>query len=309
MYHKPVLYTEVMNSLITSPGGLYLDCTLGGGGHSAGILERLNQDGRLLALDWDADADRLGGGSKLSADERFTLLRMNFGDMKQLPSEWTGFQGILMDLGLSSHQIDTPERGFAFMKPGPLDMRMDVRREGSAADYLASRTEEEISKALFEFGELKQARRLAKALCEYRQSACIDRTEILTEIVEAQFGSRGSYKILAKVFQALRIVVNHEMENLDQGLEEAFARLVPGGRLAVIAYHSLEDRRVKRRFRAWSGLDAPSHPRGYFLADETSPLAYLPVRKAVKPSKEEEASNPRARSARLRVLVKGDKND
>jgi 16S rRNA (cytosine1402-N4)-methyltransferase len=305
MYHEPVLAREVVERLVTSPGGLYLDGTLGGGGHSRAILERLDENGRLLALDWDEDAhaNQEGDRAVLGRDSRVSLLRMGFGELDRLPAPWDAcrFQGVLLDLGLSSHQVDTPERGFAYLHDGPLDMRMDRRRERSAADLLAELDERELADLLFRFGELSEARRLARLLVLARAEAPLDSTGRLRQVIEARLGTRGSFALLSRIFQALRIAVNDEMGQLERGLDGAFERLTPGGRLAVITYHSLEDRQVKSRFRQWAGED--EKPRSRHLPARELPVrARLLERRGLVPTTDECERNPRSRSARLRVL-------
>lgn len=305
MYHEPVLAREVVDRLVTFPGGLYLDGTLGGGGHSRAILERLDADGRLLALDWDEDAhaNQEGERAVLGRDSRVSLLRLGFGDLDRLPAPWDTcrFQGVLLDLGLSSHQVDTPDRGFAYLHDGPLDMRMDRRLERSAADLLAELDERELADLFFRYGELPEARKLARLLVQARAEGALDTTGRLRQVVEGRFGTRGSFSLLSRLFQALRIAVNDELGQLERGLEGAFQRLAPGGRLAVITYHSLEDRRVKASFRLWAGED--DRPRSRHLPVRELPVrARLLERRGLVPGAEECARNPRSRSARLRVL-------
>lgn len=305
MYHEPVMAREVVDRLVTSPGGLYLDGTLGGGGHSRAILERLDGNGRLLALDWDGDAhlNQEGERGVLARDGRATLVRMGFGELDRLPAPWDAarFTGILLDLGLSSHQVDTPARGFAYLHDGPLDMRMDNRRTRTAADLLAELDERELADLFRRLGELPEARRLAHLLVEARATAPLDSTGRLRRVVEERMGTRGSFALLSRLFQALRMAVNDELGQLERGLEESFARLASGGRLAVITYHSLEDREVKTRYRRWAGEDEA--PRSRHLPARDLPVrARLLDRRGVTPTEEELARNPRSRSARLRVL-------
>lgn len=305
MYHEPVLAREVVERLVTSPGGLYLDGTLGGGGHSRAILDELDEMGRLLALDWDEDAhaNQEGERAVLGRDSRVTMLRMGFGELDRLPAPWDAcrFQGVLLDLGLSSHQIDTAERGFAYLHDGPLDMRMDRRLERNAADLLAELDERELAELFFRLGEMPEARRVARLLVEARAQAPVDTTGRLRRVVEARLGTRGSFALLSKLFQALRMAVNDELGQLERGLDAAFERLAPGGRLAVITYHSLEDRRVKSRFRGWAGVD--DQPRSRHLPATPPPVrGNLLERRGLTPSADECARNPRSRSARLRLI-------
>lgn len=306
MYHEPVMLSEVLDCLVASPGGLYLDGTLGGGGHAAALLERLGPDGRLVALDWDDEAHELGGAARLAGDPRVSVHRLNFADMDTLPEDLLrqGFEGILMDLGLSSRHVDAAARGFSFRQDGPLDMRMDRRSGASAADLLREVGEARLGGWLREFGETRSWRRIAAAIVRARAVAPIETTGRLSEVVEGEIGARGSYKTLSQVFQALRIVVNGELENLDRGLDAALGLLKPGGTLAVITYHSLEDRMVKRRFRHWAGEDAPATNRHLPAAAAPPRLVDLPHRGGLTPAADELERNPRSRSARLRLARK-----
>jgi len=309
MYHDPVLAREVAQRLVTSPGGLYLDCTLGGGGHSRLILESLDATGRLLALDWDEDAHthQQGVDQVLCRDARVTLLRQSFGDLDRLPAPWAEarFHGILMDLGLSSHQIDTPGRGFSYLHDGPLDMRMDRRVGLGAGELIDQLDEAALGRLLRVHGEVAPWRRLAQLMKAERAAGRLDSTVHVRELVEKTWGPKGSYAMLSRIFQALRIAVNGELDALEKGLDEAFRRLVPGGRLAVITYHSLEDRHVKSRFRDWAGEGGEAGSR-YVPAARTPRLARLLERRGIVPGGEELARNPRSRSARLRVLERED---
>lgn len=305
LYHEPVMAREVMERLVTSPAGLYLDCTLGGGSHSLAILERLDAAGRLLSLDWDEDAHANQGreDTVLGRDARVTLLRLSFGELERLPAPWDGarFDGVLMDLGLSSHMIDSPERGFSYLHDGPLDMRMDRRLARTAAQLLAELDEAALGRLLRELGEERQWRRVARLLVEARARGPLATTGQVRALVEEKLGTRGSYALLSRVFQALRMAVNDELGALERGLDQAFARLKPGGRLAVLTYHSLEDKKTKTRFRRWAGEnDAPVNR--HLPAAPRPRLARLLERRGVTPCQEEVARNPRSRSARLRVL-------
>ncbi len=305
MYHDPVLAREVADRLVTSPGGLYLDCTMGGGGHSRLILESLDATGRLLALDWDEDAHthQQGVDQVLCQDARVALLRQSFGDLDRLPAPWAEarFHGVLMDLGLSSHQIDTPGRGFSYLQEGPLDMRMDRRKGVGAGELIDQMDEAALGRLLRDQGEVASWRRMAHLLKQARAAGRLDGTAQVRQVVEDAFGTKGSYALLSRVFQALRIAVNGELEALEKGLDEAFRRLLPGGRLAVITYHSLEDRHVKARFRDWCGEGGQAGTR-HVPAMRTPRVAHVLERRGVVPTAEEIARNPRSRSARLRVL-------
>ena len=279
-YHNPVLLHESIDLLVTDPSGAYADATFGGGGHSAEILRRLSPDGRLLGFDRDADAE-----ANAPRDPRFTFVHNNFRFIHSytLLHEKEGLDGILADLGVSSHQFDTAERGFSFRFSAPLDMRMNAQAPVSAADIVNSYTQDELETILRLYGELPQARILAQLIAAAREKAPILTTDDLDNAIAPALPSFAEHKFLAKVYQALRIEVNGEMRSLGKFLEGAAASLRPGGRLAVITYHSLEDRMVKQ-----------------FMKAELSPV----TRKPVLPSDEETANNTRARSAKLRVAEK-----
>lgn len=303
MYHEPVLLKEVLGLLAPSPGGLYLDCTLGGGGHSRSLLAELDETGRVIGLDRDEDALQHVLQQEWSGDARFQALRTPFSELDAVLPPELHFDGVLMDLGVSSHQIDRAARGFSFMQPGPLDMRMDRRATLDASTFLTTTDEAELGRVLRDFGELRNWRRVAALLVRMRRQEPLLRTEQLVAGLEAELGSHNSYKWLSQVFQAIRIAVNGELDELDAGLRQAFDRLRPGGRLAVISYHSLEDRHCKNRFREWCGRVPDYRPRHLPVREQVS--VALPVtRKAVRSGEAELARNPRSRSARLRVIEK-----
>ena len=296
-YHNPVLLEQSIDALVTNPSGTYADATFGGGGHSRGILSRLGQDGRLIAFDRDADA-----AANAPADPRFTLIHNNFRFIHNyaLIEAPDGLDGILADLGVSSHQFDTAERGFSFRFDGPLDMRMNVQGAKTAADIVNSYTQEELERILKIYGEVDNARKLAQLIVAARAKAPILSTGDLGNAVAGALPSFAEHKYLAKVYQALRIEVNDEMRSLGKFLQGAAKSLKKGGRLAVITYHSLEDRMVKNFMRS-------GNIEGSMRKDEygriTAPLS--PVgRKPVTPEEEEIGSNTRARSAKLRVAEK-----
>jgi 16S rRNA (cytosine1402-N4)-methyltransferase len=303
-YHRPVLLGECLGHLDITPDGTYLDCTMGGGGHSRAILERLGDTGRLLCLDQDEDAIREAGNT-LALDPRVTVVRLNFGDLDLLPPDLRvlKFDGILMDLGVSSHMFDVDTRGFSFMADGPLDMRMDRRQPVTAATLLAGSERGELIRLLRTLGEVQPAGRIADALLKARGSAPVDSTLALRRVVESVVGVHNSFKVLSQVFQALRMAVNGELERLEQGLDECLARLRPGGRLAVVSYHSLEDRLVKQRYRDWE-RDCVCPPGIPLCVCDHRRRVRLVERGGVVPTAAEIADNPRARSARLRVAVK-----
>ncbi len=297
VYHNPVLLHESVSALITNPDGCYADATFGGGGHSAEILRRLSPEGRLMAFDRDADA-----AANAPSDKRFTLIHNNFRfihnyTLLHCPE---GLDGILADLGVSSHQFDTAERGFSFRYSAPLDMRMNVQGDKTAADIVNSYTQNELEKILKVYGEVENARKVAELIVKARSAASILTTDDLDNAIAAALPSFAEHKFLAKVYQALRIEVNQEMRALEKFLSGAAASLKKGGRLVVITYHSLEDRMVKNSFR--SGNTEGTVEKDIY-GRSSAPLKPLGG-KPVLPSEEEIAENTRARSAKLRIAEK-----
>ena len=305
IHHRSVLLEEAIAALAIYPGGTYLDATFGGGGHAAAILERLGPDGRLLALDRDPAACAAGAG--LAKDKRLHLACRPFSEMKIFARE-QGVQGclggLLLDLGLSSVQLEDPARGFSFMRDGPLDMRMNPSRGESAADFLAGASEAEIAQVLKKYGEEPHARRIAKSLVSARKQGALTGTAQLAALVAKAVPRHSPQRHPAtKTFQALRIHVNRELEELKQALEQAPGLLAPGGRLAIISFHSLEDRLVKRFMRRESGREPL--PSGLPLPEARRPRPrLLPVGRRQRPGDAELAVNRRARSAVLRVAEK-----
>ncbi len=303
LQHHPVLLEEAVSSLRVRQDGTYVDATFGRGGHSRAILAGLTGQGRLFALDKDPQAI-LAGMEEWSEDPRFSIVQGSFAEMDRMVQEWEierNLDGILLDLGVSSPQLDDPERGFSFNRDGPLDMRMDPTKGVSAACWLVDAPEREISRVLWEFGEERHARRIARSIVKVRQQQCLETTTQLAELIENTIGKREKKHPATRCFQAIRIFVNTELGDLAAGLEAAIRQLRPGGRLVVISFHSLEDRLVKRAFReaARPGKvrrNIPEHP-------DWSPSLKL-IGKAVRPSKHEISANPRARSAIMRVAEK-----
>ena len=300
--HTPVLLDEVLAGLAVQAEGRYCDATFGRGGHSAAILARLGPAGRVCAIDRDPEAIA-AGRARFASEPRLALVRGPFGRLGELVRAvgWEGgLQGVLLDLGVSSPQLDEATRGFSFMQDGPLDMRMDNESGSSAAQWLARAGEREIADVLFTLGEERFARRIARAIVAARATAPIQTTRRLAELVAAAVPTREPGKHPAtRTFQAIRIHVNRELEEAQAALPQAVGLLAPGGRLCVISFHSLEDRLVKRFMRreaqgdpVYAGLpEVPAHAR---------PRLRL-VGGAVMPGAAEVASNPRARSAVLRV--------
>ncbi len=305
-YHAPVLYKEVVDGLARDPAGVYVDGTLGGGGHAAALLDALAPGGVVVGIDQDPAA-LATAEARLAAEAeagRFRTLRGNFGDLERLLAE-AGVErvdGILLDLGVSSHQIDAAERGFAYAASGPLDMRMDPDAPLAAADLVNRAEPEELVHLLRAYGEEPRAPKIVRALVAARP---IETTGELADIVRAATYHREELKTLARVFQALRIAVNDELAVLERALVAGLRVLRPGGRLAVIAYHSLEDRRAKQ-FLRYGNFDG--EPVRDFYGNLLTPWT-LVTRKPVTASDAEVAANPRARSARLRIAEKRDPDE
>jgi 16S rRNA (cytosine1402-N4)-methyltransferase len=297
-YHAPVLWREVVDALITDPGGLYVDATLGGGGHSAALLDTLGPEGRVVGLDQDERALATACARLADAYEagRFQAMHTNFGILKRAldAAGIDTIDGLLLDLGVSWHQIDEAERGFSFWGEGPLDMRMD-ERTGLTAEQIVNRWDERaLKQTLSHYGEERRAGRVARSIVAARP---LTTTHDLAAAVRRVVPDRDEVKSLARVFQALRIAVNDELDMLERALEQAAHLVRPGGRIAVISYHSLEDRRVKRYLRYGNFAGEPVRD---FYGNLVAPWAETP-REPIEASTREVKANPRARSARLRV--------
>lgn len=296
-YHKPVLLKESVDALVSSPDGIYADATFGGGGHSREILSRLSEKGRLIAFDRDEDA--LKGAFD---DPRFKLIHNNFRfihNYSLLETE-SGFDGVLADLGVSSHQFDTAERGFSFRYDAPLDMRMNTQAQLTAQDVVNEYPVEELAKIFRIYGEVENAYKLASLIVSKRALSPISTTGDLDKAIESVTPKFAQHKYLAKVYQALRIEVNQEMRSLEKFLEGSTKALKSGGRLAVITYHSLEDRMVKNFIK--SGNVDGEVEKDVF-GRSVQPLEAV-NRKPILPLEEEISENTRARSAKLRIAVK-----
>ena len=298
-YHTSVLLDESVSALIDSvTDGVYADATFGGGGHTAEILSRLSQNGSVLAFDRDMDAI----GNRID-DPRLTLIRSDFRWIHNhvLHQGYKdGIDGVLADLGVSSHQFDTAERGFSFRYEAPLDMRMNQEAQLTAADIINGYEIEEIEKILRIYGEVDNSRKIAQMIDKARQVAPINTTTELGKAIEKALPKFAEHKFLAKVYQALRIEVNQEMKSLEKFLSGAAKSLKPGGRLVVITYHSLEDRMVKNFIKS-GNIDGKVEKD--FFGNSTAPLKAV-NRKPILPQESEIAANTRARSAKLRVAVK-----
>ena len=304
-HHRPVLFEETIDALNIQPDGTYLDGTLGGGGHSEAILQRLTT-GTLLSIDQDPDAIR-AAGERLKDYENSIIVRGNFSDMKELAAAHgvTELDGVLLDIGVSSYQLDTPERGFSYHHDAPLDMRMS--QEGpTAADLVNSLSKEELARIIFQYGEDRSANRIADGICRAREEQRIETTGQLAEVIKNSVPAavrRSEGHPARKTFQALRIAVNGELDRLREGLEAGFSLLKPGGRLAVITFHSLEDRIVKQQMNDWcQGCICPKDFPVCVCG--RTPQGKLLFKRGLTPSETEIAENPRARSSRLRVIEK-----
>jgi 16S rRNA (cytosine1402-N4)-methyltransferase len=296
MYHQPALLHECIEGLSINPSGIYADVTFGGGGHSREILGKLNADGRLIAFDQDEDALE-----NTITDERFILVNENFRYLKNFLRlhKALPLDGILADLGISSHQIDTPQRGFATRFDGPLDMRMARKHGLTASDLINTYPEEKLQSVFKMYGEISNARQLAAKISLARTNS-ITTTNELREVIKSCTPAKTENKYLAQVFQAIRIEINDEMSALQAMLKQCADILKPGGRLVVISYHSLEDRLVKNFIRTgnFEGIQEKD-----FFGNVIAPFSQV-TRKPVTPSPAELESNPRARSAKLRIALK-----
>lgn len=296
--HIPVMLNECMEHLITDPSGIYIDGTLGGGGHSKEILSLLNTDGQLFSIDQDDEAIE-AASARIGDDERFTILKGNFGYLSTLlpPQVHGRVTGILLDLGVSTHQIKDGERGFSFQEDGPLDMRMGNLTGLSAYQVVNEYDYEPLRDLIFHYGEEKASRKIARAIIDARP---IESTGQLKHVVSEVVSPRFLVKSLARVFQAIRIEVNQELEMLKQVLQQSLEVLAPGGRLVVMSYHSLEDRLVKRFFKA-GNFDGKVEKD--FYGNVISPIKPL-FNNVISPTDDEIARNPASRSAKLRVAEK-----
>lgn len=299
VYHIPVLLEATVDGLGIVPDGIYADVTFGGGGHSREILRRLGPNGHLYSFDQDEDAER-----NIVSDERFTFVRSNFRYLKN----WMRYHGVeqldglLADLGVSSHHFDTQDRGFSFRFEGKLDMRMNQRAELTAEQVLNTYDEERLATLFRLYGELKNGRRLATVIVQQRAKAPITSTEMFLGLIRPLFGKDREKKELAKVFQTLRIEVNQEMEALKEMLQAATELIRPGGRLAVLTYHSLEDRIVKNLMKTGN---FEGEVQQDFYGRMLAP--FRPVNnKVIVPDEAEQQQNPRSRSAKLRIAEKRD---
>ena len=301
-YHVPVLLKESVDGLGIRPSGVYVDVTFGGGGHSREILSRLGDGGRLFGFDQDADAE-----ANVPGDARFTFVRSNFRYLKN----WMryhgvdGIDGLIADLGVSSHHFDDETRGFSFRFDAPLDMRMNKRDGMTAADVLNKYDEARLADVFYLYGELKNSRRIASAIAKARASKPLATTQDLIDATAQLLKREREKKDMAKVFQALRIEVNHEMDALKEMLAAATELLKPGGRLSVITYHSLEDRMVKNVIRTGN---AEGTVKQDFYGRVSTPYTAV-NNKVITPSEAEQEDNPRSRSAKLRIAERKEEDE
>ncbi len=299
--HQSVLLEESLAALEVRPDGCYLDATFGGGGHARAILARLGPEGRLFATDRDPQA--VERGIALAQDPRCVVHQASFAELGNFGQRHglTGrLQGLLLDLGVSSFQLEAPERGFSFMREGPLDMRMDPATRPDAATWLAAASAADISRVLRNYGEQPGAHRIASAIVRHRRHAPLQTTTELAQLVREVVPASGSRHAATRVFQALRIHINHELEELRAALQHGLELLARGGRLVVISFHSLEDRIVKEFIRVAMGRQAP--PRGLPVRETERPAPQLRTwGRAQVPGEAEREANPRSRSAVLRV--------
>lgn len=296
--HKPVLLEEVVKILSPRDGKTYLDCTFGGGGHTRRILE--SADCKVVSLDRDPAAIERAKAVSADYPDRFEFRPLAFSDLDMLGGE--SFAGILFDFGVSSFQLDTPERGFSFMREGPLDMRMDTTKGFTAREYIESADESELVEILREYGEEPRARKIARAIIAAREADKISTTAELAKAIAEAAPSHERIHPATRAFQALRIKVNDELGEIERALPKAFAALESGGVMAAISFHSLEDRIVKKFFKKAAGRPEDRFDTS-FVQDRVK-LAELLTRKPVLPSERETANNPRSRSAKLRAIRK-----
>jgi 16S rRNA (cytosine1402-N4)-methyltransferase len=305
--HRSVLVDEVLAHLEPRPGGLYCDCTLGGGGHSRTILERCGPDGRVIGVDRDPDALAAARAALVDFGDRVVFVHGRFGEVDRLLADLgvTAVTGFVLDLGVSSPQLDRAERGFSFTRAGPLDMRMDPTTGPTALDLLRDLTADELAEILRDFGEERYAKKIARMIKEAmradRLATTLDLAALCTEAIPAAEQRRSRIHPATRTFQALRIAVNRELDELERFLAVFPSLLAPGGRCVVISFHSLEDRLVKHRFRdlAWTSSLPPHLARE--AGERVEPVCVPVTRKAVFADDAETDANPRARSARLRA--------
>ena len=306
--HIPVLFHEIMDIMAPQPGEVFVDCTLGGGGHSRGFLERMGDDGRLIGIDQDTNALQAAGANLAEFGDRVTYVHSNYNNLDEILNTYApdGVDGILFDIGVSSHQLDEKDRGFSYMQDAPLDMRMNQSQSFSAWDVVNTYSEEELHRIIKEYGEERWAKRIAQFIVEFRKEKPVETTGELVDIIKRAIpkGAREEGSHPAKrTFQAIRIEVNDELGVLTRTISVAAKHLKKGGRLGIISFHSLEDRIVKEQFRylASDCICPPELP--FCQCDKVSEVKIL-TRKPVTATKEELEANSRSKSAKFRAVVK-----
>ena len=306
--HIPVLFHEIMDIMAPKAGEVFVDCTLGGGGHSRGFLERMGDDGRLIGIDQDTNALKAAQDNLAEFGERVTYVHSNYNNLDEILNQYApdGVDGILFDIGVSSHQLDEKDRGFSYMQDAPLDMRMDQSRKFSAWDVVNTYSEDELHRIIKEYGEERWAKRIAKFIVDFRKDKSVDTTGELVDIIKRAIpkGAREEGSHPAKrTFQAIRIEVNDELGVLTRTISVAAKHLKKGGRLGIISFHSLEDRIVKEQFRylASDCICPPELP--FCQCDKVSEVKIL-TRKPVTATEEELAANSRSKSAKFRAVEK-----
>lgn len=308
-YHVPVMVSEVCRYLLTNASGVYVDGTLGGGGHTAALLDRLDSRGRVVGLDRDDDSLAFARTRLAAKKSRFTTVKSNFDEIRNVLAALKVdlIDGLLLDLGVSSFQLDQPDRGFRYLGTGSLDMRMSQDDSVSAADILNDYSEQDLVRIFFEFGEERFSRRIARRVVAARRMSRIEKTEDLRHIIESVVPGNQQIKSLARIYQALRIEVNQELHHLKKCLIDVVSLIKPNGRIVVISYHSLEDRIVKQFFKqeAQKCTCPPQLP--VCVCGARRRLKIL-TKKAISPGDSEIQTNPRARSARLRAAEKVENN-
>jgi len=302
--HIPVLLDQVLEYLLVDPDGTYIDTTVGGGGHSEGILKKLSSKGKLIGIDRDEDALRYSKEKLEKFSHKVSFFKVNFGDLSPflIDLKINDISGFLFDLGLSSLQLENPERGFSYLKEGPLDMRMDTSQTEKALDVVNQYSAYELSKIFFQYGEERYSRPIAQEIVKRRKKEKIKTTKQLKDAIESKVNPKYRIKSLSRIFQAIRIEVNDELQELEKGLNSAVGFLRPNGRICVIAYHSLEDRLVKFTFNRLSKgcICPPEFPKCICGREALKELEIL-TKKPIRPETEEIERNPKARSAKLRV--------
>ena len=305
IYHKPVLKEKVIEYLIIDKSGTYVDATVGTGGHAASILEQLNEGGKLLGTDKDNESIKIAEERLKRFEKKVEFFNQSYSHLPEILKSQNveKIRGVLFDLGLSSYQLDTPERGFSYSDNGPLDMRFDQQNGKTAFKVINNYTAEELTRVFKEYGEERFSKKIAQAIIQNRKFKKIESTKELKDIVKSIIKTKIDMKTLSRVFQALRIEVNNELSELKKGLDAGVEALVPGGRVCVISYHSLEDRIVKNRFSELAkGCTCP--PDFPVCTCGGKKILKVLTRKPVIPDQEEIEENPRARSAKMRVAEK-----